>query len=59
MITDGEKWHYLVKNLTGLLKGITFTHEKGFYCLNCFNSYRTKSKLESHKKYVKIMIIVM
>ena len=50
MITDGEKWHYLVKNLTGLLKGITFTHEKGFYCLNCFNSYRTKSKLESHKK---------
>ena len=51
MITDGEKWHYLVvKNLPGLLKGITSTHEKDFYCLNCFHFYRTKSKLESHKK---------
>ena len=51
MITDGEKWHYLaVKNLPGLLKGITSTHEKDFYCLNSFRSYRTKSKLESHKK---------
>ena len=60
MVTDGEKWHYLVvKNLPGLLKGITYTHEKDFYCLNCFYSYRTKSKLESHKNYVKIMIIVM
>ena len=48
MITDGEKWHYLtVKNLPGLLKGITSTHEKNFYCLNCFHSYR-KKKL--HKK---------
>ena len=51
MITDGEKWHYLaVKNSSGLLKGITSTHEKDFYCLNCFHSYRTKNKLESHKK---------
>ena len=51
MITDGEKWHYLlVKNLSGLLKGITSTHEKDFYCLNCFHSCRIKSKLESHKK---------
>ena len=51
MITDGEKWHYLaVKNLPGLLKGITSTHEEDFYCLNCFHPYRTKSKLESHKK---------
>ena len=51
MITDGQKWHYLVvKNLPGLLKGITSTHEKDFYCLNCFHSYRTKNKLVSHKK---------
>ena len=43
MITDGEKWHYLaVKNLPGLLKGITSTHEKDFYYLNCFHSYRKK-----------------
>ena len=51
MITDGENWHDLViKNLAGLLKGITSTHEKDFSCLNCFHSYRTKSNLESHKK---------
>ena len=51
MITDGEKWHYLVvKNISGLLKGITSTHMKDFYCLNCFHSYRTTNKLESHKK---------
>ena len=51
MINDGEKWYYLVvKNLPGLLKGITSTHMKDFYCLNCFHSYRTKNKLESHKK---------
>ena len=51
MITDGEKWHYIaIKNLSGLSKGITYTHEKDFYCLNCFHSYRTKNKLESHKK---------
>ena len=60
MITDGEKWHYLtVKNLPELLKGITSTHEKDFYCLNCFYFYRTKNKLEAHKKYGKTMIIVM
>ena len=51
MITYGEKWHYLtVQNLSGLLKGIKSTHEKDFYCLNCFHSYRTKNKLELHKK---------
>ena len=38
MITDGEKWHYLtVKNLPGLLRGITSTHKEDFYCLNCFD----------------------
>ena len=51
MITDGEKWHHLkVKNLSGLLRGITSTHYGDFHCLNCFRSYRTKSKLELHKK---------
>ena len=59
MITNDEKWHYLtVKNLPGLLRGITSTH-KEYFCLNCFHSYRTRNKLESHKKYVKIMIIAM
>ena len=51
MITDGEKWHYLVvQNLSGLFKGITSNHYGDFYCLNCFHSYRTKNKLEAHKK---------
>ena len=51
MITNGEKWHYLtVKNLPGLLRGITSNHCGDFHCLNCFRSYRTKSKLELHKK---------
>ena len=63
MITDGEKSHYLtVKNLPGLLRGITSNHKKDFYSLNCFRSYRTRIKLEVHKnikKYVKIMIIAM
>ena len=50
-ISNGEKWNYLtVKNLPGLLKGITSTHKEDFYCLNCFHSHRTKHKLETHKK---------
>ena len=49
MISNGEKWHYLViKNLSGLLKGITSNHVGDFYCLNC--AYSTKNKLEKHKK---------
>ena len=37
MITNGEKWHYLVvKNLSGLLRGITSNHNTDFYCLNYF-----------------------
>ena len=51
MISNGENWHYLVvKSLPGLLKGITSNHKEDFYCLNCFHSYRTKNKLEEHKK---------
>ena len=51
MISNGENWHYLlVKSLSGLLTGITSNHKEDFYCLNCFHSYRTKSKLEAYKK---------
>ena len=51
MISDGQKWHYLVvKNLSRLLRVITSSHKEDFYCLNCFYSYRTKNKLEAHKK---------
>ena len=51
MISNGENWHYLtVKKLSGLLRGITSNHAGDFYYLNCFHSYRTKNKLEAHKK---------
>ena len=51
MISNGENWHYLVvKSLSGLLTGITSSHKEDFYCLNCFHSYRTKNKLDAHKK---------
>ena len=51
MITDGEKWHYLVvKRLSVLLNLITSNHNGDFYCLNCFPAYTTKNKLEAHKK---------
>ena len=51
MITDGEKWHYAaVTRLSGLLTGVTVNNNGDFYCLNCFHAYRTKNKLETHKK---------
>ena len=50
--SEGRRlWHYLaVKKLPALLRGITSNHCSVFYCLNCFHFFRTKSKLESHKK---------
>ena len=60
MIPNEEKWHYLaVKKLSALLRGITSKNNGDFYCLNCLHSFRTKNKLQSHKKYVKIKIFVM
>ena len=51
MISNGENWHYLiVKNLSRFLRGITSNHDEYFHCLNCFHSYRTKNKLDAHKK---------
>ena len=57
MITDGTtNWHYLaIKNISGLLRGITSNHDGDFYCLNCFHSYRTKENLKNMKEYVMIM----
>ena len=51
MISNGENWHYLVvKNLSRLLRGISSNHNSDYYCLNCFQSYRTENKLNVHKK---------
>ena len=47
-------WHYLaIKKLSGLLKGITYKCHGDFYCLNCFHSFATKNKLQSHKRVCK------
>ena len=61
MITDGTgNGHYLaVKNISGLLRGITSNHNDDNYCLNCFHSYATEKNLESMNKYVKTMIFVI
>ena len=50
MITNGtSNWHYLaIKNISGLLRGLSSNHNGDFCCLNCLHSYRTKSKLKKH-----------
>ena len=51
MITDGKKWHYLaVTNLSALLEGKSSNRHRDFYCLNCFDSYVSKSKLKEHEE---------
>ena len=55
MIIDGtSNWHYLaIEKISGLLRGITSNHNGDFYCLNCLDSYSTKSKLKKHEKICK------
>ena len=49
MVPNGEGWHYLaVKKLSALLGGMS-KHHSDFYCLNCFHSFTTENKRESHK----------
>ena len=40
-----------------LLRETTSKNIGGFYCLNCLHSYRTKNKLESHKKDFCVVIM--
>ena len=48
-----------LKKLSILLRRITSNNNGNLYCLNCFHSFRTKNKLESHKKYAKIKSFVI
>ena len=41
------------KNIIGIIKRNNIKNNGGFYCLNCLHSFRTKNKLESHKKVYK------
>ena len=38
------------KKLCSLVRGITSKHDGDFYCLDCLYLFRTKNRLESHKK---------
>ena len=50
MISNDDGWHrFAVEKLLTLLRGIT-SKKSWFYCLDCFHSFRIKSKLESHEK---------
>ena len=40
------------KKFSALLKGITSKHDGGFYFVNWLHLFRTRNKLESHRKYV-------
>ena len=53
LIKDGEKSHYcLVKNISALLSSQINNH-KGtrYFCLNCFNSFKSPDSLDKHKEY--------
>ena len=56
MISNKEKegsYYLALKKISALLKGITSKHFGGFYCSNCFHSFRTENKLKSLEKVCK------
>ena len=51
MIPNGKIWHHIAeKKPSALLKNGDIYNNDGLYCLNCLHSFKTKNKLESHKK---------
>ena len=38
------------KNISASLRRVTSKNNGDLYCLNCLHSFRTKSKLKSHKR---------
>ena len=61
MISNGEKqWHYLsIKKILALFRRITSKNNGDIFCLNCLHSFRTKTKLELHKKVCENKIFAM
>ena len=54
LIKDGENSHYcLVKNISALFASQINNNHKGtrYYCLNCFNGFKSKDSLDKHKEY--------
>ena len=47
----GEKWcNCAVGSLSKLLTGMTSNHHGDFYCLNCYHSYSTKTRLKNQEE---------
>ena len=53
LIKDGKNSHYcLVKNISALLSfQINNNDHKRYFCLNCFNSFKSSDSLDKHKEY--------
>ena len=54
LIKDGENSHYcLVKNISALFASQINNKHKGtrYYCLNCFNGFKSPDSLDKHKEY--------
>ena len=54
LIKDGENSHYcLVKNISALFASqINNNHDhKRYFCLNCFNGFKSPDSLDKHKEY--------
>ena len=47
---EGQSCYLAVKKLSALLREIASKYYGDLYCLYCLPSFRTKNKLESHKK---------
>ena len=52
-VKNKEGWYYLtLTKLSKLLKRITSKYNGDFYCLNCFDSFRTN--VSEHKEFCNI-----
>ena len=53
LIKNGEKSHYcLVKNISALFASQINNHKGArYYCLNCFNGFKSPDSLDKHKEY--------
>ena len=54
LIKNGENSHYcLVKNISALFASQINNNHKGtrYFCLNCFNSFKSPDSLDKHKEY--------
>ena len=51
MTSNGKEQHYLAEtNLSALLEGNSSNHHEDFHCLNWFNSYISKNKLNEYEE---------